>query len=91
MSHRKLTEQYLYAMQSVAPRGDVYNRLIAAHLRAVEKFFPGLIEITPPPHCDHVGARPLFGVIVTERGLSKLPQQTRARVASRHVTHEARP
>lgn len=71
MSHRKLTEGCLFALRAIAEAGgalDVYNRTVASNLRVVEHVYPELIRITPAPACDHVGARPFFGAILTARG-----------------------
>lgn len=73
MSHRRLTEGCLFALRSIAaePDGiDIYNRTVAANLRVVERYFPEYILIVPPPRCEHVGARPLFGARLTDRGLA---------------------
>ncbi|UZE51094.1 hypothetical protein ONR75_11035 [Rhodopseudomonas sp. P2A-2r] len=89
MSHRRLTERCLFALRSVVaePNGiDIYNHTVATNLRVVEKFFPELIRITPPPHCDHVGARPLFAARVTARGFALI---TPHKVKHKSCGHEA--
>lgn len=72
MPHRRLTEGCLFALRSLIASDpapiDVYNRTVAGNLRVVERVFPELIQIVPPPACDHIGARPLFGAILTARG-----------------------
>lgn len=94
MPHRKLTEGCLFALRSVAaePDGiDIYNHIVAANLRVVEKFFPEFVLITPPPRCDHVGARPLFGARITPRGLAFVTPHKVMRHNTRHGAVEARP
>jgi hypothetical protein len=94
MPHRRLTEGCLSALRSVAaePDGiDIYNHTVAANLRVVEKFFPEFIQITPPPYCHHVGARPLFGARVTARGLAFITPRKMMRHNARHYGPEARP
>ncbi|MDB5656665.1 MAG: hypothetical protein JWQ94_4278 [Tardiphaga sp.] len=86
MSHRRLTEGCLFALRSVAaePDGiDIYNHIVAANLRVVEKFFPEFITITPPPRCDRIGARPLFGARLTPRGIAFITPHKIARRNSR--------
>lgn len=70
MSHRRLTEGCLFALRSLSDAAptDIYNRTVATNLRVVEHVFPELIRIVPAPACDHIGARPFFGAILTERG-----------------------
>jgi hypothetical protein len=87
VSRRKLTEGCRFALRSIAEHGgvlDIYNRTVAGNLRVVEKVFPELIIITPPPACSHVGARPLFGVRLTERGLAFI---TPRKIAMRNRAH----
>jgi hypothetical protein len=91
MSHRKLDDACLYALRTVAGGADIYNRKLAVLLRIVEKTFPEFLIITPPPACDHVGQRPMFGVILTERGREFITPKKLTRSRSRHVEIEVRP
>lgn len=71
MSHRRLTEGCLFALRALAESNaptDIYNRVVATNLRVVERVFPELIRIVPAAPCDHIGARPVFGAILTARG-----------------------
>ena len=88
MSNRKLTEGCLFALRAIAENGgalDIYNRTVASNLRVVERVFPELIRITPPPACDHIGARPLFGARLTDRGVAFITP----RKIARHIRNNA--
>jgi hypothetical protein len=77
-------------MRAVAECPDVYNRVVAANLRVVEKFFPEFITIQPRTHC---GQGPLFAATLTSRGLEFITPKKVARSharAIRHTTIEAR-
>jgi hypothetical protein len=82
VSHRRLTEGCLFALRAIAEHGgtlDIYNRTVASNLRVVERVFPELITITPPPACNHTGARPLFGARLTTRGVEFITPRKIAR------------
>jgi hypothetical protein len=87
MSHRRLTEGCRFALQSLAdePLVNVYNRTVASNLRVIERVYPELIRIVPPPACDHIGARPFFGAMLTERGRNYITPRKARKLAEVHA------
>lgn len=65
MTTRRLTEACVFALRAIdeAAPVDIYNRIVAANLRAVERVFPEFVRIMPA-----TDRGPVFSAAITERG-----------------------